>query len=108
MPNKWVINRDMANFTSWIKKNLITRYMMKDGCPDKQKCFEILETYLDGEATPEEEAHFHQQIDGCWQCYQEYELDKVLKRMVSENGYEKKEVPVDLAEAIKAKIENPS
>ena len=64
--------------------------------------------YDDTGLTPEEEEHFHKQIDGCWQCYQEYELDKVLKRMVSEKGYEEKEVPVGLADAIKAKIENPS
>ena len=98
----------MSNFSSWIKKNVITRYMMKDGCPDKQKCFEILETYLDGEATPEETEHFHKQIDGCWHCYQEYELDKVLKDMVSRKGYENKQAPVDLINSIKSRIENPS
>lgn len=78
--------------------------MMKNGCPDKEKCFEVLETYLDGEATPEETKAFQKQIDGCWQCYQEYELDKVLKVLIREKGYEHKEVPINLADSIKSKI----
>jgi len=80
--------------------------MMKNGCPDKRKCFEVLETYLDGEATPEEVANFQKQIDSCWCCYQEYELDKVLKNMVKEKGYGGKEVPQDLANAILSKLDS--
>ena len=96
----------MGNIASWFRKNVITRYVMTNGCPEKQKCFEILETYLDGEATEEETEHAMKMLDGCWHCYKEYELDKVLKTMVQENGYDNKEVPVDLIENIRTKIQN--
>lgn len=93
------------SFTNWVKKNVITRYLMKEGCPEKAKCFEVLQKYLDEEATEEEVRMFHQQIDSCWQCFKEYELDRVLKEMIKQSA-EKKEVPSDLAQSIKSKIDN--
>ena len=89
---------------SWVKKNIITRFLAKDQCPHKERCFEVLQIYLDGEATREETERFHRQMDSCWQCYKEFELDKYLKKMVKERSHSK-EVPEGLVESIHLKLD---
>lgn len=93
------------NFTNWVKKHVITRYMMPKGCPEREKCFEVLQLILDGEGTEEDRKHFEQQMDSCWTCFQEYNVDIAVKDLLKQK-IEKKEVPASLVDSIRSKINN--
>lgn len=93
----------MANsLSNWVKKNLISRYMMTD-CPEKKKCLKILHLVLDDEATPEEEEYFTSHIDSCWSCFKDYKLEKAIKDLIK-TKIKKKEVPEDLVQGIRVKL----
>ena len=70
-------------------------------------CIKNLYQVLDGEATAEQESHFQSHISDCSHCFSLYEIDKsvkeVLKLKVSQ-----REVPSNLIESIKNKINQPS
>ena len=97
----------MSNKSSkWIKKNVISRYLMTD-CPQQAKCFEILNLLLDNENTNEEEKYFYDHIDECWSCFKDYELEKAIRELVK-TKLEKKSVPSGLIEDIKIQIREAS
>ena len=92
----------MASGTKWIKKNLISKYIMTD-CPKQAKCFEVLNLLLDEEASDEQEKYYYDHIDECWNCFKDYELEKAIRELVK-NKVEKKSVPSSLIEEIKLQI----
>ena len=77
--------------------------MSEGKCPDIEKYLEILRQMLDEEATSEEEQFLLKHLDSCKCCLAEYELETQV-RQVLKSKVEKKEVPVGLANSIKAKI----
>ena len=95
-----------AALSNWIKKNIVSRYMMS-GCPDEKRCLEVLEVILDNESTPEEEEKYFEHIQGCWTCFQNYNLEKAIRELIKKR-VEKKQVPQDLVDRIKSEIERSS
>ena len=77
--------------------------MSEGKCPDIDKYLIILRQMLDNEATSDQEQFLLNHIDGCKCCLAEYELEQQV-REVLKSKLEKKEVPVGLANSIKAKI----
>lgn len=77
---------------------------MKASCPEEQKCLHILEVILDDESTPDEERKYFEHIDKCWTCFQNYNLEKAIRELIK-TKIEKKQVPEDLVQQIKLKIE---
>lgn len=69
-----------------------------------QKCREMLQKVLDGDATPEEKREFELHILQCLPCYQTYELEMairaLLKARCNGNG-----APPELIEKIKQQIQ---
>lgn len=85
-----------TNLLDWLRQNF-------SGQSDCEKCLELLELIMDGEASPEEEAQFHKHIKDCLPCYESYNLETSIKTLI-QTKLEKKQVPEDLIARIRSKI----
>lgn len=85
-----------TNLLDWLRKSL-------SGQNDCEKCLELLELIMDGEASPEEEKQFHEHINDCLPCYETYNLETSIKKLI-QTKLEKKQVPDDLVATIRSKI----
>lgn len=74
-------------------------------CKDTQKCLDMLQLVVDNEADPKKAAKILKQIEGCQMCTDCYEQNSCLKEALS-NKIERKEVPKDLIDCIKAKLKD--
>jgi anti-sigma factor (TIGR02949 family) len=71
---------------------------------DKQRCREMLQKILDGDATPEQQREFQQHMQHCLPCYNAYELEMAIRALLKSrcngNG-----APPELVEKIKQQIQ---
>jgi anti-sigma factor (TIGR02949 family) len=72
-------------------------------CKNRIQCLKALQLILDGEATPEQLAHFNAHIDTCLPCIEGYNLEVTVRQLLCDK-IEKKTVPTEVIEAIKVKI----
>jgi len=93
----------MATLTNWIRKNVVSRYLMTS-CPHEQQCLHALEVILDDESSPEEATDYYKHLEKCWPCYQNYNLEKTIRELIK-NKIDKKPVPDDLVRKIRGEIE---
>ncbi len=68
----------------------------------KPTCMEMLQSILDGEATPDQKNYFKQHMDHCMPCYKEYNLDMAIKELLQTKCGGT--CPEDLVAQIKSKI----
>lgn len=73
------------------------------GKAKRQNCIDMLNLVLDGEATEEQKAEFEKHIELCMPCYQNYQLDTMIKQLIKKTCCGKK-VPQDMVEAIRSKV----
>jgi anti-sigma factor (TIGR02949 family) len=68
----------------------------------KSTCMEMLQTILDGEATPEQKEYFKTHMDLCMPCFKSYELDMTIRELLKSkcNGC----APDDLVEQIRSQV----
>ncbi len=92
----------MGSLSNWVKKNVFSKYVMTN-CREKQKCLEILHLILDEEANQEQEEYFKEHIEECWNCFQDYRLEKAIRDLVK-TKLDKKPVPLSLIKDIKMEI----
>ncbi len=93
----------MASASNWLRKNIVSRYVMK-GCPEEEKCLEILEIILDEETTQQEKEEYFAHIERCWTCFQNHNLEKNIKELIK-SKIDNKPIPKDLILKIQAVIE---
>ncbi len=72
-------------------------------CPERAKCLDILTLVLDGEATEDQKTYLNAHIDICLPCLDDYKLEEEIKNLL-QSKCSKVEIPVGLADAIKAKL----
>lgn len=89
----------MSSFLS----KFIKSFKQNGECPEKQKCLEILNLVLDGEANEEQKDYFRNHIEKCMPCNSDYSVEKAIKELLQAKC-SNKEVPNDLVESIKSKI----
>jgi len=75
----------------------------KKQCAERNKCLDILNIVLDGEATEEQKEYLESHIDLCLPCLNDYKLEKTIKELL-QSKCENPQVPTGLIEAIKSKI----
>ncbi|MDH3710517.1 MAG: zf-HC2 domain-containing protein [Cyclobacteriaceae bacterium] len=85
-----------TNLLDWLRQSF-------SGQNDCEKCLELLELIMDGEASPEEEKLFHKHIDACLPCYETYNLEASIKKLL-QTKLKRKQVPDDLIQKIRSKI----
>jgi len=69
------------------------------------ECLKLLELILDGEASDEQKKSFTIHIDNCKNCYEYYNLELTIKKLLKEK-IESQPVPLDLVDSIKFKVRN--
>ena len=76
----------------------------KQECANQKDCLALLQSILDGEATPEQKEHFvKHHLEECLPCYQNYHLEVTIRELLKKKctgGC----APNDLVEKIKAQI----
>jgi len=75
----------------------------KLNCGDENKCFQLLESILDGEALQESKEMLDQKLAKCQPCFEFYHLEQAI-RDVLKNKCTKQPVPAELATSIRQKI----
>ncbi|WP_375583866.1 anti-sigma factor [Cyclobacterium xiamenense] len=76
----------------------------KLNCSDESKCFELLESILDGEETSSSKEILDQKLAKCQPCFEHYHLEKVIREILK-NKCTKHMVPAELANSIRQKIQ---
>ncbi|MEM7107325.1 MAG: zf-HC2 domain-containing protein [Bacteroidota bacterium] len=69
----------------------------------KAECLELLNLVLDSAATPEEEENFKEHLKRCMPCYEKYNLDLAIKKLIQEKCCGK-QVPEGLVASIRSKV----
>ena len=63
--------------------NLDQSHMKKENCANQQECMQMLQTILDGEATPEQKEHFlKHHLEECMPCYKNYHLELKIRELL--------------------------
>jgi anti-sigma factor (TIGR02949 family) len=76
---------------------------MKQNCDNQKECFEMLQSILDGEATPQEKEHFlKEHLEQCMPCYKNYHLEVAIRDLLKAKCTQ--HAPPDLVENIKRTI----
>jgi anti-sigma factor (TIGR02949 family) len=70
----------------------------------KSDCLKVIQTILDGEASEEQRKHFETHIEDCLSCFDQFNLDKTIK-LALQTKICKMDVPVDLLQLIRVKID---
>lgn len=77
--------------------------MSNNGCPESEKCLEIIRLVLDDEASNTQMDYLKDHIEMCMQCLDNFNVEKEIKQALREK-LERKAVPQDLIDSIKTKI----
>lgn len=88
----------MSSFLS----RFIKKFKNTAECPQKEKCLEILNLVMDGEATDEQCDFIHTHIKECVPCNEIYEVENAIKAQLQQNCTG--QAPDDLVASIKTKI----
>lgn len=76
----------------------------KLSCADVSKCFQLLESILDGENVPNSQAVLQEKLAKCEPCFKHFHLEQAI-REVLKNKCTKHCVPSELIADIKEKIQ---
>lgn len=77
---------------------------LKATCENHDACMKMVQLILDGEATPEQVAHFKaHNLKDCMPCIESYKLGQQIRASL-QNNVEKKSCPQMLSDKIKLKI----
>lgn len=76
----------------------------KLNCGDESKCFQLLESILDGETLGESKELLDQKLAKCQPCFEYYHMEQAI-RDILKNKCTKQPVPAELAASIRQKIE---
>lgn len=87
-----------------MEKNLNASKDRKLSCGDESKCFQLLESILDGENVADSKEMLEQKLAKCQPCFQYYHLEQAI-REVLKTKCTMQPVPHELAASIRQKIE---
>lgn len=72
-------------------------------CPDHEKCINVINLIIDGEANAEEEAFFYSHVRDCLHCAQFYKLEQSIREAIRKR-LEIKEAPIELIRLVREKV----
>ena len=85
-------------------ENLKSSEERKLNCGDENKCFQLLESILDGENVAESKEILDEKLAKCQPCFEFYHLEQAI-RDVLKTKCTKQRVPEELAASLRQKIE---
>jgi len=74
-------------------------------CADHDKCINIINLIIDGEANEDEEAFFYSHIEDCLHCSQYYKLEQSIREAIKKK-LKIKEAPEDLIQEVRQKVKD--
>ncbi|REG85457.1 mycothiol system anti-sigma-R factor [Algoriphagus antarcticus] len=77
----------------------------KTQCSDESKCFELLESILDGEMIDSGKEVLKEKLAKCQPCFEHYHLEQAI-RDVLKTKCTKQAVPTELADSIRKQIQD--
>ncbi|WP_192347001.1 anti-sigma factor [Algoriphagus sp. Y33] len=77
----------------------------KRQCSDESKCFELLESILDGDLKDSGKEVLREKLAKCQPCFEHYHLEQAI-RDVLKTKCTKHAVPTELADCIRQKIQD--
>jgi anti-sigma factor (TIGR02949 family) len=87
-----------------MEKNLKSSLERKQNCSDASKCFQLLESILDGENDQDSKEVLKEKLAKCQPCFEHYHLEQAI-RDVLKTKCTKHAVPHELATSIRQKID---
>ena len=72
-------------------------------CPEEQRCLELARLMLDEESSPEDNDFVIKHVDGCYQCYDNYNIEREIRAAIRRKSKNLK-IPGDIVNSIKEKI----
>ena len=85
-------------------ENLNSPGNRKLSCGDENKCFQLLESILDGEDSLDSKEVLKEKLAKCQPCFEYYHLEQAIREILK-NKCTKQPVPEELAANIRQKIE---
>lgn len=83
--------------------NVPDQSRMKTDCENKRDCLQLLQSILDGEATPEEKDHFlKDHLEQCMPCYKNYNLEMAIRQLLKTKCSDS--APQELVDSIRKKV----
>lgn len=91
----------MGKFIRWIGRS----FNAKDNrCSDEEHCLELVRLMLDNESTPDDNAYVLEHIDGCYRCYDNFDVENAIREVIRQKN-SNIEIPQDVVNEIREKIE---
>ena len=72
-------------------------------CVDHERCINVINLIIDGEANEEEEAFFYSHIRDCFHCAQFYKLEQSIRKAIRDY-LEIKEAPQELIREVRKMV----
>ena len=73
----------MGAFVRWIQKAMMSQ---KARCPEEDHCLELVRLMLDDESTEADSEYVTKHIDGCYRCYDNYDLENAIRKAVKDKA----------------------
>jgi anti-sigma factor (TIGR02949 family) len=84
-------------------KNLSSAVEKKTNCGEQSKCFQLLESILDGENIPESDKILKEKLEKCEPCYKYFHLEMAIRELLKTKCCDQI-TPQDLFDNIRKKV----
>jgi anti-sigma factor (TIGR02949 family) len=91
----------MGKFMRWVGRTMSSK---DNRCSEEEHCLELVRLMLDDESTPDEDEYILKHIDGCYRCYDNFDVENAIREVIKQKNSHV-EVPQDVVNEIREKIE---
>jgi anti-sigma factor (TIGR02949 family) len=91
----------MGKFMRWVGRTMSSK---DNRCSEEEHCLELVRLMLDDESTPDEDAYILKHIDGCYRCYDNFDVENAIREVIKQKNSQVK-VPEGVVNEIREKIE---
>ena len=91
----------MGKIIRWVGRTFNSK---KNRCSDEEHCLELVRLMLDDESTAADNEYVLRHIDGCYRCYDNFDLENAIREVVKQKS-NNVHVPSEIVSEIREKIE---
>ncbi len=91
----------MGKFIRWIGRTMSSK---ENRCSEEEHCLELVRLMLDNESTDEDTAYVLKHIDGCYRCYDNFDVENAIRELMKKK-YNNVEIRSEIVSSIREKIE---
>lgn len=90
----------MRKFKRWLGRKVWPDSVR---CPEEQRCLELARLMLDEESTKADRDYVLKHVEGCYQCYDNYNVEQEIRAAVKRKSRDLR-IPQDVVQQIRNKI----